>query len=39
MPQNDVDDRTFDPDGVLDREDLRDFHNIYIAPEEKLPLG
>ena len=39
MPQNDVDDRTFDPHGLFDREDLRDFHNIYIAPEEKLPLG
>ena len=39
LPQNEFDDRTFDPNGVFDREELGDFHNIYIAPEEKLPLG
>lgn len=39
FPQNELDDRTFDPDGVFDREDFKDFHNIYIAPEEKLPPG
>ena len=39
LPKNDLDDRTFDPSGVFDREDLEDFHTIYIAPEVSLPLG
>ena len=39
LPQTEIDDRTFDPNGVFDREDLEDFHTIYIAPEETLPLG
>jgi LCP family protein required for cell wall assembly len=39
LPQTELNDRTFDPSGVFDREDFKDFHNIYMAPEEKLPLG
>ena len=39
LPQAQFDDSTFDPGGIFDREDFKDFHNIYMAPEAKLPLG
>ena len=39
LPQNQLDDNTFDPSGIFDREDLEEFHTIYIAPEASLPLG
>ena len=39
LPQNQLDDNTFDPNGIFDREDLEEFHTIYIAPEASLPLG
>lgn len=38
-PLHPLDEEIFDPDGIFDREDHPDFHNIYIAPESCLPLG
>ena len=39
MPPHPLDEESFDPNGVFDRLDHPDFHNIYIAPESHLPLG
>lgn len=39
LPESILNQDSFDPDGLFDREDHKDFHNIYIASQEDLPLG
>lgn len=37
FPHSPLTEESFDPQGLLDREDHADFHNVYISPEESLP--
>ena len=39
LPETILNQDSFDPKGLFDREDHKDFHNIYIASQEDLPLG
>ena len=38
LPRTPLSVAEFDPDGLFDRTDFADFHNVYIAPEADLPL-
>ena len=33
LPQNPVTQETFDPNGLFDRREMPEFHNIYTAPD------
>ncbi len=39
LPEIMLNEESFDPNGVFDREDHEDFHHIYSASEGSLPLG
>lgn len=39
LPESILNQDSFDPKGLFDREDHKDFHNIYIASQGDLPLG